>query len=264
MFMSPQQFSRKVPLSIQAGGYVVKTAETHEELSSILSLRFDVFHKEYRQTSEEAGFDVDQYDEKCDHLAVFDLKSGKAVGTYRLLSSEFCDSFYSQQEFVIQSILDYPGAKLELGRACIDRNYRTGTVMRLLWAGLSTYVREVGAEILFGCSSLKTTDPFEAAATFKYLGDEGHVSDEFSVFPTQKYKMTGFQSAFQKLNDGQASYCSESASKLVPSLLDGYLKAGGKICGEPILDLDFQCVDFLTLLKTKELSQMFERRFKLC
>lgn len=259
-----KKFQRKVPLSIQAGDFVVKTAESIEELNQIFSLRYEVFHKEYRKVSEASGLDIDQFDEKCDHLAVFDLKNQKVVGTYRLLSSQFTDRFYSQQEFVIQSLLDYPGGKLELGRACIDRHYRTGTVMRLLWAGLAAYVRAVGAEILFGCSSLKTMNPVEAAAAFKSLVDQGHVSQEFSVFAAQKYKMHGFQEALQGLNTGALPYDAEAAGKLIPSLLVGYLKAGGKVCGEPILDLDFQCIDFLTLLKTKDLNQSFERRYRLC
>lgn len=257
-------FMRKVPLSIQAGDFVVKTAETEEELKSIFSLRYDVFHKEYRKTSEEGGLDIDQFDQQSDHLGVFDLKSGQAVGTYRLLSSHFCRQFYSQQEFVIQSILDFPGVKLELGRACISRSFRTGSVMRLLWTGLAAYVREINAEILFGCSSLKTTDPLEAAAAFKFLSDHGHMDQEFSVFAAQKYKMPGFQNALKSLESGDVIYCSKTAGQLIPSLLEGYLKAGGKVCGEPILDLDFQCVDFLTILKTKDLKQSFERRFRLC
>ena len=37
-------------------------------------------------------------------------------------------------------LLQYPGEILELGRSCIDAEYRTGPVMQILWRGLTAYV----------------------------------------------------------------------------------------------------------------------------
>jgi putative hemolysin len=264
-------FARKIPLFIDAGDYFVKTAESWDELRSVFKLRNDVFSQEYGITlgngshpGWQPGLDIDQFDELCDHLVVFYKKSGIAVGTYRLLSSEFTDTFYSQQEFIFQSILDYPGTKLELGRACIDPLFRNGTVMRLLWTGVAQYVREVGAEILFGCSSIKTIDPVEAASVYRYLRDRGHVSEKFATAPALKYRMSGFKSALQRLDSDDDDAARETAGRIVSPLLLSYLKACGKVCGEPAVDLEFHCIDFLTVLQTRELSQTFERRFRLC
>ena len=43
--------------------------------------------------------DVDQYDVQADHLIVIDERLGRVAGTYRLLPSSHCTSFYSQSEF---------------------------------------------------------------------------------------------------------------------------------------------------------------------
>ena len=51
----------------------------------------------------------------------------------------------------------------------------------------------------------------------------------------------------------------ETAEELIPPLLKSYLKAGSKVCGEPALDRKFRCVDFLTILDVKLLSNSFQR-----
>lgn len=260
-------FLRKVDLFIDSGEFLVKTAETWDELHSVFKLRAEIFSQEYGahlENQTQPGLDIDGFDQSCDHLLVFHKKSGLTVGTYRLLSSEFSGPFYSQQEFIMQSLLDYPGVKLELGRACIAPMHRNGTVMRLLWLGIAQYAREIRADLLFGCSSIKTVDPTEAAAVYKYLKERGHVSEKFVSTPALKYRIANFSSTLRELESSNEMTQAYSGSKIISPLLLSYLRAGGKVCGEPAIDLEFNCIDFLTVLETRELSERFERRFRLC
>jgi Putative hemolysin len=54
----------------------------------------------------------------------------------------------------------------------------------------------------------------------------------------------------------------EKASNYIPPLLEGYLKAGAKVCSEPALDKKFRCVDFVTILITENLTKTFEKKYK--
>jgi putative hemolysin len=51
------------------------------------------------------------------------------------------------------------------------------------------------------------------------------------------------------------------AEEKIPSLLKSYIKAGAKVCSYPALDLDFNCIDFMTVLKRSELDQKLVKKF---
>jgi len=247
-------FAPKVSLQMEVGSFRIKTVSSSEELDRVLKLRYQIFHREYRGAWLPRGLDIDRFDFECDHLIIQDLSQDeRLVGTYRLLSSKFNDSFYSSDEFDLSGFLAAPGVKLELGRACVDREYRGGVVMTLLWRGLVAYLKEVGAEYLFGCSSIKTVDPFEAARLSAYLAKGGHVLQDYGIRPTAKYRFSQWPSA---------DVGGDEMKELIPSLLSAYLRAGAQVAGEPAYDRDFRCVDFLTILKTDRLTENYERKYQ--
>ena len=261
--LKTEGFVPKIPMRIDAGNFLIKTVESAEELETVLQLRWQIFHREFRKDAAsqapgpEGGLDIDEYDFLCDHLVIIEKDTDRLVGTYRLISSSFSDRFYSSGEFVIDRLMAMPGTKLELGRACIDRSFRSGMVITLLWRGLAAYIREVKADYLFGCSSAKTMDPAEVAAIQAYLRDRGYVTDEYGVEPQPAFRMPAPA-------PGSPAVDPAVAEKLVPSLLGSYLKAGAKVCGEPALDRDFECTDFFTVLRTESLTRMFERKYQVC
>jgi len=51
--------------------------------------------------------------------------------------------------------------------------------------------------------------------------------------------------------------------KILPPLLKAYLNLGGKICGKPALDKDFNVADLFILLKKSNIQQRYIRKFKL-
>ncbi len=116
-----REFKPNISFLFERGHYIVKTAENGAELEECLKLRYEVFHREYMEKKRETGVDVDALDIACDHLVIRDKRSGKVIGTYRLNSSHFTNTFYSASEFHMERLLEIPGAKLELGRACIGR-----------------------------------------------------------------------------------------------------------------------------------------------
>jgi putative hemolysin len=251
--------SPNVPLRIELGRFLVKTLDTRPELEEVLRFRYRMFDAEYGMTGDAFdphGIDADEYDAFCDHLIVKDKETSAIVGTYRLIASSFSSRFYSEKEFDLQPVLSLPGVKLELGRACIDERFRDGSVMNVLWKGLAAYTRAVGAETMFGCSSISTVDPKDIAWIVRYLRESGLFSEELSVDPTEPFRVNLPENA-------EANYDRALARKKVPALFLAYLKAGARVCGLPALDKDFSCIDFLTMLRTRELNQLFEKRYSI-
>lgn len=251
-------FQPKVRLQFEKGSYIIKTVENWSELEQVLRLRHEVFHREFMNKKLPLGMDMDRFDPVGDHLVIVDKESGKIVGTYRLISSAYSQTFYSQSEFALDSFLAIPGTKLELSRACIHRDYRDGMVIALLWRGLVQYIQQVKASYLFGLASIRSMDGAEVGSIYRYLQSKSFMSGEFGIEPVGSYRMPGFYDAVAKL---PADLPEDKGKALIPPLLNSYLRAGAKVYGAPALDVSFQCVDFLTILRMEELSKLFERKY---
>lgn len=252
-----KRFSAKVSFTFSKGKFEIKTAASSDEFEQVLRLRYEVFHREFMNRRFAHGLDVDPFDEVADHLVIIDREANKLVGTYRLLCSRFTDACYTSSEFSVASFLAEPGVKLEMSRACIHKDYRSGAVMHLLWRGLMRYVSEVEAAFLFGCASVKTVDMGEGAALYKHLVGRDGVSAERNVVPLKNFRMEGFQAAVDKVTPE----AQEAARALLPPLLAAYLKAGARICGEPALDKAFRCLDYFTVLRVADLSDAHSRKY---
>ncbi len=252
------RFEPKVRFCIEANNFVVKTAETAEEFQQVLKLRYNVFIKEGLHKKKPIKVDVESWDFLADHLIVVEKATQKIAGTYRLISSKFSDRFYSQSEFEMDDLLKLPGNKLELGRACIDKDFRAGIVMTLLWRGLVRMIQETDSRYLFGCTSIKTTNPEQIAQLTRFFMENGHLSQQANATPLRKYTVKDLPLLLECCDpDFQIS-------EMVPPLMNSYLKAGAKVCGMPAIDKAFKCVDFLTLLDTTQITEAYERKYKVC
>src|SRR5438132_11309923 len=77
----------KDSLSLTAGVYRVRFAESLQDLEAAFRLRFLVFNLELGEGLEAAykdGYDTDEFDAVCDHLIVEHRWTRQVVGTYRL------------------------------------------------------------------------------------------------------------------------------------------------------------------------------------
>lgn len=254
------KFRTQIHINIKMGPYTIKTAETREELVESFRLRHEVFNQEFRGIQGE-GLDLDKFDFSFDHLIIIQNKTQKLIGTYRLNCTDSLNNSYTGLEFDLEGLREHGGPFLELGRACIKKEFRKGSVIFLLWRGIAEYMLQCGANILFGCSSVKISNARDAALVFKHLNNQDLVSMDFPSNPTRKFKMKGFSSwlfYFQKLTDKQT----HEAEQLVPSLLKSYLKMGAQIACEPAFDKDFNCIDFLTILRKDDLDESLANKLQ--
>jgi len=260
-----KDFQPKFPFSFKKGHYTVKTAESSDELKALLELRFAIFHKEYKQRKRSVGVDVDELDLVCDHLMIRDDRTGRVVGTYRLNVGDLSGVYYSESEFQMRSIASLPGRILELGRAGIDKEYRNGIVIALLWRGLSAYLDVCGADYMMGCASVKTTDLHEVARIHEYLKRKGALASDHFVEPTPKYTMKRLEKAVadieRDIRAGQLEPQDAETEKMIPTLFHSYLKMGVKAYGLPALDEEYNCIDYLIMTPVQAIDPSYRKRF---
>lgn len=63
---------------------------------------------------------------------------------------------------------------------------------------------------------------------------------------------------------GRSYWKGFAAEVSLPPLFKAYLKAGAKVAIEPALDSDFRCIDFFTVLETRELTERYGKKFNGC
>ncbi|MGZ3771887.1 MAG: GNAT family N-acetyltransferase [Bdellovibrio sp.] len=256
------KFKAKIEICSEVGPFQIKTVTDMEELTEALALRYEVFHKEMLGKKASHGIDVDEFDFNCDHLVIKEKRSNQVIGTYRLNCSLFTDEFYSGKEFVLSKIMQLPGVKLELGRACIHKNFRRGILISLLWRGIAEYMAACDAKYLFGCATVKTDDPRDAALLTRYFEDEGRILTNLRTRPTLKFTMPLLNYFLEEYRAPLQEIQKKHAEDLLPPLCRAYLKAGAFIGGEPAWDQEFQCIDFLTVLQREDLNRTLWKKYK--
>ncbi|MEZ4742242.1 MAG: GNAT family N-acyltransferase [Bdellovibrionota bacterium] len=248
------EFYTKHHIFIETNRYILKTATSVPDLEKVFQLRYKCFLQENNESESDVYLDFDGYDKHCDHIMIEAKDENRVVGTYRLLCSTYTDSFYSQNEFNLGTFLSEPGIKLELGRACIDENYRNGSVIDLLWKGVGRYCKLTNSQFLFGCSSIKTIDNDLAYSLYQSLFEAGHCSLQYNATVNEQYVR---DVCVNKNFDTMAS----KVVKTLPPLLRSYILAGAKIHSMPAYDKEFSCYDLLTILNISEINSMFKNRY---
>jgi len=255
-----ESFSAKIDIEINKKNYIIKTASNQDELEQVLTLRHQVFLEELLHKKRFIEVDFDKFDLLCDHLMIINKSDSALIGTYRLNSSKFGNNFYSATEFNIDSIIELPGEKVELGRACVHPEFRNGMTIALLWKGLSEYMVSSESRFFFGCSSIKSMDYMLIVRIYKALEKTGHLVQLPNVKPIGKFKSKSLKKLIKSHNLEQEMENPNLLDQL-PPLLKSYIKAGAKIIGEPALDKNFQCFDFLTLLDFHNADQKYKDKY---
>lgn len=231
----------------------VALASTPAEVELAQRLRFKVFAKELgaRIDGGADGLDRDEFDDWCDHLIVRDDDRLRAVGTYRILPPHRARSLgrlYTETEFDLARLAHLRPSMIEVGRACVHRDYRTGAALMMLWAGLAHYMKSNGYRHLIGCASAPLADGGGQAARLRDELLPHFVDSEYRVFPRLAFPHASLERA---------------RTVEMPPLIKGYLRLGARVCGEPAWDPDFNSADFMMWLSLEQLNPRYARHFDL-
>ncbi len=227
----------------------VSMARSPDEVKEAQRLRHRVFVEEMGARTAGAGrLERDRFDPFCKHLIVRDRMTRAVVGTYRILTPERAHALGAlmcEREFDLARLAPLRERLVEVGRACIDAEYRCGSIIMLLWSGLAAYSQSRGLSHLFGCVSVGWDERnLDARAIYARLAERHLAPPEYRVFPRI-----------------EAPHRDGCASASLPPLLKGYLRAGAWICGEPAWDAEVGSSDLPVLLSLEGVESRYARHF---
>ena len=240
---------------------IVRLAENEDEINSAQRLRYRVFVEEMgADTSPENHAlrrETDQFDPFFDHLILIDRKraesdpENKVVGVYRLMQGEIAAAnigFYGASEYDLSKLLGLGRKVVELGRSCVDKDYRGGIGMHMMWDALGDYVVRNQIEIMFGVASFHGTDPNEIAHALSYLHHKYLAPEDIRVTAKSDSRA---EMDILPMDEIDRS----TALKQIPSLIKGYLRLGGFVGDGAYIDHEFNTIDVCLLMDTERMSQ---------
>lgn len=227
-------------------------AASPAEIRTSQKLRYRVFKEELNAAiaDNEHGIDEDRFDAHCEHLLVRDAShDSRIAGSYRLLPGERAErvgGFYSETEFDLGDFAALRRQCLEIGRACVAPEYRGGTTLAMLWAGVLHYAMRRGYRYIIGCASVPAAvGQSSVAHLYDYLRYRHHA--DMYVRPLKPMPI----SVPRRFSPADIS---------IPPLLLGYLRAGAQIGGPPAWDPAFGCADFFIVLPLARMDARYARR----
>jgi putative hemolysin len=251
---------------LRSGHLGVRLAVSEAEVDAAQALRYRVFYDEMGAHPDAATAaaqrDADAFDAVADHLLVLDHDLGEGpaavVGTYRLIRREAAarvGGFYSASEYDVAKLTGRPGPVLELGRSCVDIQYRGRPTMQLLWAGIAAYIAKHNIEVMFGCASLPGTDLQTLAVPLTYLHSAHLAPPELRprAVPGRYVDMARMDPA---LIDHRAALAD------LPPLVKGYLRLGGFVGDGAVLDPQFNTTDVCVVVMTERVTDKYFRHFE--
>ena len=237
-------------------------ADSDDEVRSAQRLRFEVFAGEMgarlAPVAMAAGLDSDRFDPYCDHLLVWAVdRAGHAprqlVGTYRVLpptGARRAGGLYADQEFDLAPLDALRGGMVELGRACVRPQWRSGGVILALWSALGRYMVRQRLETMVGCASVGLADGGSYASALWHGVREAYLArPEWRVSP---------RCALALLDAGNRA---PMTLRAMPPLIKGYLRGGAKVLGPPSWDASFDTADLPIMMRMDELSARYRTQF---
>ena len=242
--------------------FTIKIAESNFEIKKAQSLRYKIFFKEKKIKRKNLKFllqrDYDFYDKISDHLIIIDNNrevKDNVIGTYRLLRgncAKLYRGFYTEQEFDISNLKKNFSSKdiLELGRSCVHPEYRSGIILKLLWQGISKYIKIYKIKILMGCASFNGTNPSKFKDEFSLLYKSYRLPKNYNVKSLQDNEIS-----FNK-NINQSTILNR-----LPPLIKGYLRAGGMVSENFYIDKEFETIDYCVIMLTEKIVSRYQNKF---
>ena len=235
-------------------------ARTEDEVREAQRLRFRVFADELGArlsppAGSPPGHDIDLYDPYCEHLLVRAGTTphggpGPVVGTYRVLTpaaARRVGGMYSETEFDLTRLRPLRATMVELGRSCVDADWRSGGAIMALWGALAEFMVRNGLDTMVGCASVSMRDGGHYAASLWSRLRQSHLAPiEWQVRPRLPLPVADLRSDL----DVEA-----------PALIKGYLRCGARILGAPAWDPDFNTADLPMLMRIADLPPRYRKHF---
>lgn len=250
-------------MKIDHSRFTVRLARAEEEVRAAQRLRYRVFVEEMgaRASPEDAALRLerDRFDPWFDHLILIDNEArpedplDRVKGVYRLLRGEVArrgPGFYGATEYDLTRLAESPRRTVELGRSCVDPEYRGGLALHLLWSALGAYVIRHGIEIMFGTASFPGADPAPIAEPLAWLWHHHLAPPDLRVRALPR--------GFVEMNRMPAAAINRTrALQAMPALIKAYIRLGGFVGDGAWRDEDFNTVDVMLLMDTARMQARY-------
>ena len=253
-------------INISLGSLEVRLAENNLEIDAAQALRYRVFFEEMNAKpslkQKKSKRDFDSFDYYFDHILVIDhSKKGKitdkVVGTYRVNKGNYKGKknfFYTSGEYDLTKLIKFNGNILELGRSCVDKDYRNGKTMQLLWSFIAQYVAKYDIKIMFGCASFPGIDVnihrYALSCLYKkYLAPS-------NIRPVAlKERFISMDSNVEHDNNFKNFISS------IPPLIKGYIRLGAFVGDGAVIDHEFNTIDVCIVLPTEKIASRYMEHY---
>lgn len=243
--------------------YTLHLTSSPDDIAAAQRLRHDVFGAEPGFDTAMAdvtdGRDSDRFDAFCDHLIVRRNTGDEVVGCYRMLpppGAIAAGGMYTATEFDLAGLDPIAAQTVEMGRACVAVEHRSGSVMALMWSGILRYLDESGYRYAAGCTSVPVDCGDGSAPGAQIRGVRDLVRDRYPA-PWKVHPYVGIDIDGRGLGD-----IDPPARLNLPPLLRGYLRLGAVVCGEPAHDVVFGVGDFVTVIDKQQANIRYLDRLR--
>ncbi|MEN8836832.1 MAG: GNAT family N-acyltransferase [Celeribacter marinus] len=240
--------------------FELRFALSDTDLRAAQRLRYRVFVEELGSDGDMVDhalqLERDEYDPHYEHLMLLDHARSddpleQCVAVYRLLTGETAarlGSFYTESEYDLTALKTSGKRLLELGRSCVAPEYRGGTALFHMWAGLAKFVFEGGYDVLFGVASFHGTDIDTLAEPLSLLHHR-HLAPE-------ALRVRAVEDHYQRMDlIAEAQIDRPRAMRAIPPLIKAYLRTGGTVGEGAFIDRAFNTVDVCLILETAQIPQ---------
>jgi len=240
-------------------------AESEADVRAAQALRFAVFAGELGARlppdALASGLDADRFDPACDHLLVWandaaGVQARTLVGTYRVLPAQAAcrlGGLYAEQEFDLAALAPLRPRMVELGRACVHPDFRSGGVILTLWSALGRYMLRREFDTMVGCASVGLADGGAFASALWHALRARHLAPPpWRATPHTPLAL-----------HGESDLCPPLPLRAMPPLIKGYLRGGATVLGAPAYDAGFHTADLPIMLRLQDLSARYRKQFLL-
>ena len=234
--------------ALTKGRYTARLAETSGDVALAQALRHRSFLAR-RGLAAGQGYDADAFDAQCQHVLVEERPSGRLVCCYRLMcfgADQSLATSYAAQVYGLSGLDGFVGAKLELGRFCLDPDWHDPDILRLAWGAMAQIVDAGQVSLLFGCSSFEGAEWQPHAKALALL--RGHLAPN-AWMPVQKApEVFGFTEALRDL-----PFDLRDALQSLPPLLRTYLAMAGWVSDHAVIDRQLDTLHVFTAVEIEKI-----------
>jgi putative hemolysin len=233
-------------MQIDDSHFELRLAQGEADMHAAQRLRYAVFVEELGgdgpMVDHDARREADRFDAHFDHLMLLDRRrpaGDRVVGVYRVMQAPAAAAagrFYSEGEYDLAPLRASGRRLLELGRSCVHRDYRGGTAMMHLWAGLADYIAAHEIEVLFGVASFHGLDAAALAGPLSLL--------HYRHLAPAGLRPVARPDGYQRMDlIAETALDRPAAIRAIPALIKAYLRLGGFVGQGAYVDRAFNCID---------------------